>query len=119
MKSSIIAVWIFLLSHAVYALSSSSSFVVSGRVPVVLQANVVRANDLNYTIREVSNNSEGYTIIMQTDARSARYNGSHVSVVNGEAVLTQVFSQDKSVDALKKLVFTTKPTYVRIAIQVM
>lgn len=107
------------LSTSAYAVGSSSSFAVSGVVPVVLQANVVRSTDLAYTVREVSNNREGYTITMQTDVSSARYNGTHVNVIDGQAVLTQVISQDKSVDALKKLVFSTKPTYVRIAIEVM
>lgn len=115
----LIAVLALLVSSSAYAVSSSSSVVISGTVPIILQANMVRSTDLAYTIREVSNNREGYTVTMQTDARSARYNGAPVRVVDGQAVLTQVISQDKSVDALKKLVFSTKPTYVRIAIEVM
>lgn len=109
----------FFASAQAYALGSSASFQVSGTVPVVLQASIERTTDLSYTVREISNNRDGYMVKMETDAVSAKYNGENIQVVEGEAVLTQVASQDKSVDAFKKLVFKSKPTYVRILVQVM
>jgi uncharacterized protein (UPF0332 family) len=107
------------ISAKAYALGTSSNFRVSGTVPVVLQTSIERTNDLSYTVREVSNNREGYVVTMETDVPTAKYNGENVRVVDGQVILTQVVSQDKSVDASKKLVFKSRPTYVRISVQVM
>jgi hypothetical protein len=109
----------FFFSAQAYAIGSSASFRLTGTVPVVLRASIERTNDLSYTVREISNNRDGYVVKMETDAVSAKYNGENIQVVEGEAVLTKVASQDQSVDTFKKLVFKSKPSYVRILVQVM
>ena len=58
-------------------------------------------------------------MILETDATAARYDGKRVEVVDGQAVITQVFFQDKSVDAFKGLELLSRPTYVRVSIQVL
>jgi hypothetical protein len=113
------AILIVFTGAAVFAGTSSSSLTVTGIVPVILQVNITRSSNLTYTVRETSNDPDGYRVTLQTDAPRAHYDGAIVKIIDGQAILTQVSSQDKSVDALKKLVFLSEPSYIRIAIEVM
>lgn len=109
------------ISHVLAATTSNGQFTVSGTVPVTLKASITQSpsNPLTYSVHEVSNSPTGYTIILYTDATSATYNGSNVDLTDGQATITQVPSQDKLIDILKELKFTSVPTYVKIAISAL
>ena len=97
--------------------SSSTEFGVSGTVPLVLQANADRVSDLIYRVHEVSNSPAGYTVILETDAASIKYNGVLMKIEAGQIVLTQISKQEVSIDIYKNLELNSKSSFVRISIQ--
>jgi hypothetical protein len=108
-----------LLSPNLQAAGSQASFLVTGRVPVIGRVNLKRLNKLTYAIQEVSNNTEGYAVTIETNARGAQYNNKPIEIVDGRATLTNVTYQDKSIDTVKKLIFSNEPAYVQITMQVL
>jgi len=84
---------------------STSQFEVSGTVPVVVTATLTPTpNPLVYLIHEISNNPSGYTILLQTDTN------------DNETIVTQVTSQDKTIDKIKEFTLTSLASYVRIIV---
>jgi hypothetical protein len=110
----------FFIAHVFAATIANDQFTVSGTVPLVMRASLTQSpsNPLVYSVHEVSNSPTGYTVILNTDATSAKYNGSTINVVDGQAIITQITSQSKSIDILKELSFTSPPTYININISV-
>ena len=98
------------------AATSSDSLHISGVVPVVLQATLTRTSDLTFTVHETSNNPHGYRLMMETDSKRAEYDNQPVNIIEGQAVLTETLLQEQTVDVSKSLVFTSKPSFVRIII---
>lgn len=108
-------------SGVAFGLSSSDGFTVSGFVPVTMQVLIFpdfssQDQSVSFTLREISNNREGYKVVMETDAVGATYNGVPIAIVNGQATLTHVTSQSESIDTLKKLKLSAKPSFIRINI---
>ncbi len=105
-------------SGQVLAAKSSDSITVSGSVPLVLQANALRISDYTYQVHEISNNSDGYLVEIETDSSTIKYAGQNILFTNGQsAILTQVFSQDKSIDSVKVLELNSKASFVRVSIR--
>ncbi len=108
-----------LLSPGLRAAESRASLLVEGRVAVIAHAHPKRLNKLTYAIHELSNNREGYAVTIETNAHSARYNNEPIEIIDGQATLTNVTSQTKSIDIVKELIFSTEPTYFQITMQVL
>ena len=100
------------------AMVSSTSLQVSGVVPLVLQASVIRESNLSYAVHEISNSRDGYVVTLETDAASATYEGQPIQIVEGQAIITRIATQDRSIDTYKQLVFKNQPEYVRLTISV-
>jgi hypothetical protein len=87
------------------ASQSTSQFTVSGNVPVVVKADITpTSNPLIYLIHEISNNPNGYVIILHTDTTD-----------NG-MIISNILSQDKSIDNTKELKLTSLASYVSITV---
>lgn len=118
-KKILVLLVLFVFKHNALALQSSATLTLVGQVKVVAQAQLKRLNKLNYKVHELSNNREGYSVMIETNARSVRYDNKLIDIVDGQATLTQTHSQTQTIDTIKDLIFTTEPTYVQITMQVI
>lgn len=107
---------IALLCSISQADSSTSAFYVSGIVPVIVKVSITQSGS-TYYIHEVSNDPNGYTITLLTNATSVTYNGQSYQTVEAEAILTQVTSQTKSIDTIKTLVVNPTTTFLGLTIE--
>ncbi len=98
------------------AAGTSAAVTVSGVVPVVLRVSATQRHNLSYIVHEESNNRDGYQVLIDTDSKTAKYNGKAVEILNGQGVLTHIFSQDESVDAFKVLELSPQATYFSLTI---
>jgi hypothetical protein len=114
----IISIFIFVDSKKprTIATTATSSFTVSGKIPVVLKVNTIKQTPLSYQINEISNNPEGYTLSLKTDAKIVYFDNQKLTIQNGEVILNHVESQTESVNSFKILKFDQAPSEVQLSI---
>jgi hypothetical protein len=108
---------IFIFSPSAFAMSSTADIGVYGVVPLQLQVTLLETTAQNYLVHEVSNSREGYQVRIETDSPEVNYNGRSIHVVDGEAVITQVAAQDRSIDIYKPLILNPGASYARALIE--
>lgn len=88
----------------------AADLVVSGTVPVILKTKITQITDKDYTVQEISNSPTGYKVTITTDYTGyVLYNNHRKDIVDGEAVLTNITHQDRSINESKILTFQTVP----------
>lgn len=119
MKKLFFATVIFLSNRSFATDSTSAHIQVNLVVPTIVKATVNCETEYSCLVREVSNNRDGYTAILETDGIVGSYNGKKVIQAGGQVIVTQVNSQSESIDATKCLKFLSKPSYVRITMHLI
>lgn len=102
--------------RSISSTSSQASFSVSGRVPVILKVNLSKKTDLSYTVNTISNNPEGYTLLLKIDAPLVYFENKKLLVQNGEVILSQINSQTESINSFKNLKFEKTPSKIEVSI---
>lgn len=107
---------------------SSASILVLGVVKVVLSCQIMPPNIalngmITYQIHEVSNNPNGFQILIFTDSTCFSYQNPYTNVnssyCNSSYIdptpIETISSQSASIDRTTTLTFTTQPSYVHIS----
>lgn len=114
----VITVWIvtiFIPQIAAAKDISNAQIQIYGNVPVIVRADILQKNFNVYDVHEVSNDSNGYVVMIYTDSSSVTYDGVVVQINSNTAVITNVYSQQSTIDIHKQLILTSPVTFVRIS----